>query len=234
MTRQLVRNIGKSLLFNGTSDKLAITTMGSFGSSFGSGISVAFWFRTQNTSNQCITGFFNTGNTTAMIVNINNPARGKLSIFLRDEGGLVLSGNTDVLGLDNGMFHHAVATANLATNAITFYIDGESKTAINVIPQTPVNFVNLGFVNTVGCRNLRGVYDTFFKGNLAEVIFYNKILTQTEAQGIYYRSAYPSSAVSRYNFNDNVLDQVGSNDGTLTGTVYSTLMPEFNGSRTAV
>lgn len=234
MPRKVVKEFGTSLLFNGSTAKVTLDTMGDFGSNLSSGISFSVWFKSTNTAIQNLFGVFNTGTTGAFALTLNSPSANRLSFFIRDSGNKSLEGTCYYYKM--GEWNNLIASCSPGSNSTTFYLNGSLVPTSYITQQTPDTFINFGFNLVIGARNLRGVVDQFFRGYIDDFHLYNRAITSDEAEDIYYRNINPSDAIHSYSMNEvsgsTVIDGVGGINGTITAATYSTDVPSK--SRTTV
>ena len=136
-------------------------TLGSFGSSMGSGITLAMWIAVPDPGFAYCWGTVNDGNTTILQAAVNSSkaevfeANG-LYLFMRDQGASILRGNIISATLHDGNPHHLVATHDGPNDVFTAYVDGVNVGAFDYQTQgTPNNFANFAYNFTLGARNVR-------------------------------------------------------------------------------
>lgn len=139
------------------------------------------------------------------------------------DGTTTVGSTIDGYSLEDQCWHHVVVTFDRDGNMVR-YVDGASygsATSISTVSGSVSNTLNALIGN-------RDVSSSYYVGSIADVIVYNKVLSSTEVSQIYnngqprdetktnisnkvsYWRAYNSSTGS-----GNVIDQVGSNHGTM-------------------
>ncbi len=211
--RFLLRDMGKSILFNGTSDRFTLpitpsTTAWSF----------AMWIRISNkTAGSRIMDYADSGNSGGLALQINGSLplpRVSLVIFNLTSQDVVIT--TSVLPFDTWV--HLGVT--YAVNNANFYVNG-----VNIGNDTSITMTAPTQTFSVGRRS--SASNSFFGGQLDDFMFVNsRAITATEVVSHYTSGVAPSDATCVLNFNDNVTDQTANgNNATLTGTSYSTSVP---------
>jgi len=169
-------------LFNGSSQYGNVGTLGNLGSALGNGLTIEAWLRTSSSAIQSVLGVLEVGNAIVIGLTINRDedgdnVAGKVQAFLRGRSSKMLIGATSsATAVHDGSTHHIVAALNSATNAVAIYLDSATLAVSYRSQDTPASFGDLTGAAYVGARNLRGVADFFFSGNLGRVAVYNYIL----------------------------------------------------------
>lgn len=124
--------------------------------------------------------------------------------------------------LEMSRWYHIVCT--FETNSAKIYVNG-----VLVTSDTSCALSQTTNVLRVGTRS--DMASSYFFGMLKDFLYYNRVLTLTEIESLYYSRAIPASPVIYYKFNNDVLDSSGNgNNGTLTGATYGV----FNSPRLSV
>jgi prepilin-type N-terminal cleavage/methylation domain-containing protein len=175
-------------------------TLGSYGSQLTTTgkMSIEVVFKTTTTANQAICGTTGGPATPAQFITCISLATnydgagavalGRTRFFLRDQGGLMISGSFDtaVKNIYDGKFHHVVFTYDktgaTATDRLKAYVDGAALTL--TIPSgfdaTPATFANFDNPLLLGASNNRGTPGLFADVALDEFALYTKVLSATE------------------------------------------------------
>lgn len=229
--RFLQRDYGSSGSFNGTDNYLDIGTLGTLGSSLANGFSISFWLLSQQRTAGTILGTRISSTNNYLLVKVNTQsgsnAAGYMQVQFSDtSGSKSLNGYARIAQVNNGNWHHIVATLMPSTNTITAYIDNVSQTASYTTQQTPDTFANFSRNIYLGALNNNGTAASpFYKGLLDEVTLWNQILTPTEVTELYYKGYLETNPLSYHKFNENsgssVADSVSNNTGTWNGTLGS-------------
>ena len=183
-----------SSYIRGNPDYIAVTTMGSFGSSMAT-CSASCWVRTSNTSDiMHIFGATNTaggdGTNWRLLLNADQNgtlSSGKVECLLRASNSKRLRGATSsATSVNNGGWHHVALVCVASTNTLTFYVDGTAQSTSYKFQETAATFNNLNPAMELGRQN-NGANP--YTGDLAEVAMWTRALTQQEisllsAQGI--------------------------------------------------
>lgn len=177
----------QAMYFDGANDYLLATTMGTFGSSMGSGFSSSFWIKTTSTANISVLGTVNTTTKTSLLVRTNVGATGAIQVFLRDESNRTLRGYAGVV--NDGVWHHVVATANTTSRVIGIWVDGVSLTANQTGSSGTISgFADFTYPLTIGALGGSSI-SSYFAGSLDEVAIWNRVLTNEEIRQLYRRGA---------------------------------------------
>jgi len=220
MLRQITRDFGQSLQFNGSSDK----ALGAALTNLSAGVSIAFWFYPNDmvTAQAIFANATSSNDRISISINGNGIQAGYYN------GSAFISPQSIALGehITKNMWHFLVYTFDGVTGNL--YIDGTKKTGTTNPATASTSALS------IGCRN-----DSiqFYKGFLSNVLIYRGILSTDEINAFRYRGEYPSSA-TLYSLNGNVIDQNSGNPLTLTGGTYSANVPiksrTVAGARTVV
>lgn len=173
-----------ALSFDGSTEYINVGTLGNFGSNMDNN-SFAFWMKTTNTAIQNPFGMANTGNSIlAFLINRNSNAvnvNGTLGFFLRDAAGDVLAGavNTNT-GVNDGEWHFVVYNVITSTKTVEIYVDGVLQTTFYKTQNNYGPHANLPIPLYIGAGNSNNIASSFFDGDLDEIQFFNKALSQAE------------------------------------------------------
>jgi hypothetical protein len=138
---------------------------------------------------------------------------------------------TSTSAINDGQWHHIVATRNGTTGGLQLYVDGnlQATGAGSALTRTAPVSLRLGCLQS-GYNN--------FAGSLDEVRLYNYVLTTNEISTL---ANQGSMLVARYQFEGNAMDSSGfGNDGTTNGNIsyvagkVDSLAAQFDGSSSYV
>lgn len=167
-------------------------------------------------------GSSSSSNGISMDTGVNAGALG-VRVFLRNDAGSLLLNTTSTTRLKAGVWCHVAFVDNNGTASV--YINGVLDTA-NYNYTRSGAFTNINDAS-IGARRATS-YTSFFNGKIADVRIYSTNLTQDQVRSVYYQGIDPSPAnlKGRYTFDNTATDSSGNgNNGTLTGTTYSTDVP---------
>ena len=224
--RRKLDNMPYVVTMDGT-QRIALTTMGSLGSSLVSNFSYGIWLRTTNkattasymlgTSNSTGGNYFFSGITRA------STKVGMVNFQFRDDtGGRVLSGDYTAKRLNDGMWHHLVVTKTSANNiaGTLMYVDGEAVSYTTVTDAGYTDPINFNRALSVGSSLGSGAVAGGWIGSLSRPYFYQRILTPTEVSDWYYKRTVPTGEFAGYPCTEgsgtSVADSIGVHTGTLT------------------
>lgn len=177
----LVVDANAGITFNGSTDFLSTTTMGTFGSDIGSTYYVfSGWVKSSNTtSGMSVGGTFNTGTSTAVRLQLNiSPAdgttvsAGRIYVFKRSVTGpnLMNGGVNSDTGITDGNWHHLLISLNpTGATGIKIWVDGASQTITYLTNQNTFGTNDFGFAMYVGSSNNRGAVEKTLDGVETEV-----------------------------------------------------------------
>jgi len=155
----------------------------SFGSKMGKS-SISFWFsaNTQTINNSSIFGSLN--DDTSMVYQVYINTDDSLNFYIRDKNSFSRGIKIDISSiLGDNNWHHVVLIVDAPT--LTSYIDGELSDYTMHPTSTPSSFNDFDYPLIIGGRNLRGVIEVNFNGNLDEFGIWNRILTESEITTLY-------------------------------------------------
>ena len=144
--------------------------------------SAAFWIKTTTTDTMAVCGVFNSSNSSALQIMVNDGATGKIAFYLRSADG----SRTAMSGIDSGIldgnWHHVAFVWDYeAVPNTSMYIDAQllsTMTEQTVYPSSPLK--DWEYPMALGARNLRGVVDSYFTGELDNFKIFNVALTSDE------------------------------------------------------
>jgi hypothetical protein len=177
--QSVVRKSNQAMNFTGSTSYIsAAGTPAQFTHS----LSLAAWINTTNASRtDAIFSNFNAAGSGAGFI-LTTDQRGNLAVRL---GGADISAYpnlvTDSTAINDGKWHHVVATISFELQMIKFYIDGNltSSTAVNMLPNG-----DGGSTLQIGVNPWTG-YGDFFEGAIDEVQVYNRALDNSEVITVY-------------------------------------------------
>lgn len=151
--------------FDGVSDYVTTTTLGNFGSTMNTGLTIEYWVKTTETRTiRQAMGVLNQADATGLVVDFNrtstlaaDPPADRFNYYLRDASGERLSTHTRYDDYNNGAWHHMawVVDDPSSGNTAHIYVDGvevsQGKQA-----NSPAGFTNFQFPFMIGANNSRG------------------------------------------------------------------------------
>lgn len=207
----LTRDVGKSLSFNGTSDFMRVSNVVPSTTNF----NLATWMYMPivEADFDKMIDCQGTGGSGGFVFQTNTNKRFNLTV----RNLTVADANISCPATYGSWFHVAFT---FTTNSCVLYINGVSVGTDTSCTMTATDQLITLARNSVASSG-------FVKAYFADFIYANTApWTSAEVLDIYLRDLYPATLTVRYNFNDNVTDQTGNgNNGTLTGTTYSTFVP---------
>ena len=183
-----VVNGGKGALdFDGSNDYVA-TASPFFGGSMGVLSSMSCWLKTTLTTIQSAWGVVETGVAGAAILYVNSQngsasASGSVTIQIRDNAGgidLAYATSTDV---NDGNWHHLLVSRNLGVTRL--FIDGKNTPLIFINNTLGSSSITFARPLSIGARNLRGVIDQFFTGQLDDIRNFRTSLTADDVRQLW-------------------------------------------------
>lgn len=210
--RFLLRDMGKSISLNGSTDRFTLPFTPSV-TAFGFG----FWLRpTTLTSAARLIDYSDGGPSGGFTIQVNSAQpQSRLEYVIYNAG----TQQANLLGqIKLGQWVHIGAT--YSSNNAKFYING-----VNVATDTSCTMTAPTQTLSI-CRRSNGS-SNFFGAEIDDFMFVNgRQISDTEMSDHYLMGVVPTDTTCRLNFNDNVTDQTGNgNNATLTGTSYSTNVP---------
>ena len=237
---------GGSVQFNGSSGFISFPNAGPTGQS---PRSFSMWFKTNSTSEMDLLGYGTRSCTQALELKLNDNLN--YSASYNNNPCTLLQGvstNFDCHGsnwsanVSDDQWHHVVyvlgESGNYSYSNIKAYLDGV------LISANPGCFHNWGgwTYNTsaaspmvIGKRFDGNQH--FFNGTIDEVSIWNSALNSSQVGGIYQNGVVPTdpNLAHYYDFNDvangQVLDLVGSNNGTIQGGAWQSALQAGTGTR---
>ncbi len=185
-------------------------------------LSVAVWvkrYATGGVSNDRVFDCFDGAPTNGFA--LLQPNNGKSFRFdSYNSGALQASIGTGDLELNR--WYHVVCT--FETNSAKIYVNG-----VLIASDTSCALSQTTNVLRIGTRS--DMASSYLFGMLKDFLYYNRVLTLTEIENLYYSRTIPETPVIYYKFNNDVLDSSeNGNNGTLTGATYGV----FNSPRLTV
>jgi len=214
--RFTIRDFGTSLIFNGSTAKVASMNVG-FTRTSGQPLSVGIWFKTILTTSNITFISVRNGSAAGNLWKIGWGTAGQIQFSYDSTGGGGAAASSTKF--NDGKWHHAVGVYD-GTN-ITIYVDAVQVGQITNKLAAAINQTLLG----IGFRPDTGA--EFFKGNLDQAFISNQALSLAEIQDIYYKGKYPTSKLTNFwTFDEGsgttAMDSIGSVHGTITAATYST------------
>lgn len=163
-----------ALTFNGSTQYMTLTTLGSLGSNMGSGFYIKFKIKTSSTTKGYF-GTLNDGGTTGVQIIPNSDyteaqSSGKIGFWIRSENGLAISGaTTNDTGFNDGNEHTIEIICDTSAKTITIKVDGTSESVTYLQQNTPSTYANFGYAFAMGARNNRGSFDNYFACTLDDI-----------------------------------------------------------------
>ena len=181
--------------FDGVTGYVDLGTMGTFGSSMGSGVTVVCMVKCADTAAAHVICGRNEGalkNGLRILLNRksdSNLSAGCIQVILYDNSGTMktLNGgaNTDTAICD-GKWHMLAVTINPATNTIVILVDNASKTVTYALQETPNTFANYAtWGMSIGAVNNGGNQAYYFQGFLDEFAIWPSIVSDANLTAIY-------------------------------------------------
>ena len=170
--------------FDGASDYVTTTTLGSFGSTLNTGSTLEFWVKTteSRTVRQAM-GVLNQADSTAFVVDFNRDSNmagslNRYNFYLRAADGKRLSTDTLNPAYRDGTWHHMawVVDDPSSGNTAHIYFDGV-EISQGKVATTPTTFTNLQFPFMIGANNNRGTAGTHTDAAIDEVAVYDQPLS---------------------------------------------------------
>ncbi len=167
--------------------------------------SIAFWVKTDSTSEQMLLGSFNDDSTTGFQIISSS---GNISIYLRDSDAVSISVAGDTI-VNDGEWHYAVVVyqgdSGSGNSFASIYIDGELSGSITGAVMD--NFEAWQYPMVLLARNNRGTVDKQFGGMLDDLKIYNYLLSSEDVAELFYnvtgqQSCIVANYVSDLDFNN--------------------------------
>lgn len=232
MSRFLARNFRYSGSFNGTDNYVSIGRLGSFGSTLGSGYSISCWLKSKSKVAGTIFGTRVSATNNYFLFKTNTQSGSNSAEFIQfqftDPGNKTTNGYARCRGLNNGDWHHIVATLLPSSNTITIYLDGVAQTVSYTTQSTPDTFANFANPVFIGALNNNGtVAAPYYTGLLDDLAIWSGIISADEATELYHNGSVTNKIPYAYIKLDEgtgsvVSDSVNSaNIGSWNGTLGS-------------
>lgn len=232
MPRQMVRNFGTCLEFNGSSSYVLKSTETAYNLV---NYSIEVWIKANkntfsNDSRIYAEGSSSSGNP---FFNINAKTTGGVTVGVRDDANsTLLAGNSTNLNIFDDKWHQLVWVDQGGT--ATLYIDG-------VADATSFSYTRgtLTLNRTAVGALVRTSVSNYFKGKIDKVRVYNTALTQDQVNNLYYQGSLISGQVINWEMDEGsgatVTDSSGNgSNGDMTGHLATYSGDVFMVSRTSV
>lgn len=177
----------KSLLGNGSTQYVNLTTLGSFGSSIHN-FTIEFWIKTDSTSLGTLVGTVNDGTTEIFVIGINTNRdeaylAGSIMLQIRNGSGLQRRMAAQGAGIDNNVKHHVAVINN--SGSFEIYVDGVGLgltigSAGGNDSLAADNYNNFQYSLNLFCRNVRGSNDKFLDAKISDLRIWNVVRTQAQ------------------------------------------------------
>lgn len=218
---------GNSLVFDGATSYVQVSSQLFFQNT---GYTVSFWIRTTNISsgNRMLCLGSSSSNNPIWIIETQAANGGRIDFNIRNDAGTGLSvGTLSTVAINDGNWHHIVATDNNGT--LKLYIDGV---------QDPGNFnyTRSGSltINRTGIGALiRAAITNWVNGQMDDVrIWNNTVLSSADVAALYAAGTNPSTPTSWYKFDEGSGTTATDNgslatNGTINAATYSTNVPSY-------
>ncbi len=180
--------VDQAFSFDGVDDYVDIGTLGSIGSNLNTGVTVDFWIKTTSTITKTrVLGIAELANR--WLIQLNQEIQGDIVVFLQsNDGQEKLLYRTGYVGLNDGTWHHVAIFVQASTNTAKIWINGNPivGTYDKAIIGTMVDFSDSVYIGAF--HDMRGMNEAkgpFFSGELDEIEFFNRKLTDSEILDIY-------------------------------------------------
>lgn len=210
--RQLIRDMGTCLSFNGTNARVVKSSF-TGAVACNASQSISFWLNAANMAfNHTIFSYELTGSS--QIGAIFSGARPSTITITKWGGGTLI---TSIAKLMTSRWYHIVYTFDGTTNSI--YING-------ALDNTSTTAAQSGVPTTLVIGNFSGLSNPWYAGLMDDYRIYNRLLGSTEVSNMYYGTE-PSSSnfLLQWKFDEgsgtSATDLVGSNTGAITNATYS-------------
>lgn len=181
-----------ALSSDGQDDYVNTSSLGSFGSSLGSGWAIAFTFESTSMDAEFILGRNNGGGQTRMVVHSGSwsSSQGSLGLTLQDDNG-----NTDVATtnstFNDGSKHRLVINVpDSSASNFEFYVDNSSKATTVQSSEGASSFSDFSGPVYIHVENDSGSLNNPHKGKLDDVIIFDSTLSSQEIQDDYDRQPW--------------------------------------------
>lgn len=184
-----------ALTFDGSTDYLSCTTMGSFGSGIETtDATFCCWLKTTTTTTMRVFGTYDGSNQIWQLqlnTSPNNTSnqQGHLRMFCRDVDG---SGNNLQFGVasdqgyTDGAWHSLVMSFDGPANTGYLWVDGASQAVSYNNQGTPDNWNDWAYAMLVGGVNAGGTPTPEYVGSLFDVRFYSRLFNDADAAAYHY------------------------------------------------
>jgi hypothetical protein len=186
-------NRGRSIMFDGIDDYIKLDRMDTFNSSLES-FSISFWIKSDTIDVSKYESIMKTINSdpagTMFSIEIHRGLSATLNIGvirldLRDNNDKYFTIYVDRADVFDNKWHNLTFIITSAKkNQGDVFIDGELASKddffVRYGSESPTDFDAFDYDLTLGSGNNRGNIESFFKGSLDEILFYNRPLTTIE------------------------------------------------------
>lgn len=166
--------------FTQGNDYITSADLKSLGSMMAEPMSFSFWINLTDDNFRVVSVFY--GDYLSFNIYIDN---NKPTVYFRSSNGNTYACNANY-SLSTGQWYLLTFVFDAPERDVKFYVDGDEKT-ITVIHNTgaPTGFSDFGDDIRIGCRDVRGSYDSFFDAKLDELAVWNRALTEQEITDLY-------------------------------------------------
>lgn len=222
--RQLVRDFGTCLNFDGIDDIASITTVSAQNDL--TTITLAAWINPRSFGESSSGRIFSkaSGLTGRWRLGMNNSGGTRLNFVAQWNGGSTGNWASPVGSIQLGVWQHVAVTYDMTStsNDPLYYING-------VLVSTTETSAPSGSLTADDANAYIGNDSTTartFDGLIDDVQLYNKVLTQAEITALYYQGQTASGLVGQWKLDEGsgttATDSTGNANGTITGATYST------------
>ncbi len=182
----------RSLLFNGTDDRIVLSGGDAAIIKNKSFISVMAWVKISAVSGTRSIFFSDNNSTFALRVHLFFSGTGAISCSARAGDAETTQTKVTSSEYDDGAWHHVAAVVDYANDAITIYVDGAAVTSTGTISFTATASSNTNFSTaTIG-----GVTSGYFNGKMADLRVYDSNESANLAAIIAEANAVPPTITS--------------------------------------
>lgn len=222
--RVKIDNMTYTLKFDGT-QRVALGTMGTLGSSLVGAVSVGGWIKTssQLTTPQYVLGCSNSSGGNYFFVGMTRSAAsvGKFNYQFRDASGRILAMQYSEAPVNTGRWVHFVWTKD-ATNTpggVKLYINGVSKTITTVTNSGYADPANFDRAMAIGASLGSGAVASAWVGSISTPYIYTREITAQEASDWYYLKKVPTTPFAGYPNTEGSGTAVADVNATYNGTL---------------
>lgn len=166
------------------------------------GHSISFWIKSTDDFTEAL-GIFGFRNSAGITWLIRSNADHGFACFIEDEdgGGDRLRARPDVSGGDifDGEWHHIVVNINHPNSDVEWFVDGVDVGTLFEATNSSSNWSTpYSIVPFLGARNGEGSAEWFFEGNISEFMVFDKELTLSEVETLYFDGHINNNFVGSY------------------------------------